>query len=198
MSTKLNADYWNQRYLNNQTGWDIGHAAPALVQYAKQLASKDLKILIPGCGNAHEAVALAQLGFTDITLLDFAPLAIQSVQKKISELNLLHVVHLVCEDFFIHQGRYDIILEQTFFCALNPQLRKDYALKMYDLLKPKGKLAGLLFDFPLTDEGPPFGGSKQEYLNWFEPNFTIQTMEKANNSIEPRAGRELFFILKKG
>jgi thiopurine S-methyltransferase len=58
-------------------------------------------------------------------------------------------------------------------------------------------MAGLLFKFPLTQEGPPFGGSEEEYKNYFEPYFEINTMEEAYNSIAPRKDKELFFILKK-
>jgi thiopurine S-methyltransferase len=68
---------------------------------------------------------------------------------------------------------------------------------MPKLLKENGKLAGLLFNFPLTQEGPPFGGSKEEYLRLFEPNFNVKVMEPCHNSIKPREGRELFFILQK-
>lgn len=67
---------------------------------------------------------------------------------------------------------------------------------MASLLNPKGKLAGLLFDFPLTTEGPPFGGSATEYLNLFSDKFTIKTLEKAHNSIKPRQNKELFFIFE--
>jgi hypothetical protein len=47
---------------------------------------------------------------------------------------------------------------------------------MASLLNPKGKLVGLLFDFPLTTEGPPFGGSTSEYLNLFSDKFNIKTL----------------------
>ncbi|MDX1334071.1 MAG: SAM-dependent methyltransferase, partial [Robiginitalea sp.] len=101
-------------------------------------------------------------------------------------------------DFFeFNEGPFDLVLEHTFFCALPPDLRPQYAEKMAGLLKKGGKLAGLLFDFPLTEEGPPFGGSREEYLRLFEPFFEIRILEEARNSIPPRAGRELFFIFEK-
>jgi hypothetical protein len=65
---------------------------------------------------------------------------------------------------------------------------------MNTLLHDNGKLVGLLFDFPLTEEGPPFGGSKNEYKALFEPYFSIKTLEKAYNSIKPRENKELFLI----
>ena len=68
---------------------------------------------------------------------------------------------------------------------------------MYDLLNTNGKLVGLLFDFELTEEGPPFGGSLIEYIQLFYAKFNIKVFEKCYNSIKPREGRELFFIFEK-
>ncbi|NQX93205.1 MAG: SAM-dependent methyltransferase, partial [Flavobacteriales bacterium] len=101
------------------------------------------------------------------------------------------------EDFFAHQGGYDLILEQTFFCALDPSLRDKYVAKMHDLLNPGGILAGVLFNFPLTEKGPPFGGNEEMYKDHFSKKLEIKKMETCYNSIPPRAGNELFFELKK-
>ncbi|MCB0465100.1 MAG: SAM-dependent methyltransferase, partial [Aequorivita sp.] len=105
--------------------------------------------------------------------------------------NLLHT------DFFELEDTFDLILEQTFFCALEPSLREEYVNKMDKLLKPNGKLVGLLFNIPLNDDKPPFGGNKEEYLSLFEDKFRIETMGVAYNSIPQRAGNELFFMLSK-
>jgi hypothetical protein len=88
-------------------------------------------------------------------------------------------------------------LEQTFFCALLPEIRKKYVSKMHQLLKPEGKLVGLLFNIPLNDNKPPFGGNESEYRSLFEEKFKIEKMETAYNSIPPRAGSELFFMVTK-
>jgi hypothetical protein len=68
---------------------------------------------------------------------------------------------------------------------------------MAAILKPKGKISGLLFQFPLTEKGTPFGGSKQEYLGLFSKLFYIKTLETAYNSIKPRKESELFIIFEK-
>jgi len=99
--------------------------------------------------------------------------------------------------FFEHEGNYDLILEQTFFCALDPELREKYVEKVTALLNPRAKIAGVLFQFPLTEVGPPFGGSKEEYRTLFQNQFEIKTLETANNSIKPRLGNELFLSLSK-
>ena len=55
-------------------------------------------------------------------------------------------IRIVNENFFYHQGKYDLILEQTFFCALDPSLREKYVEKCYDLLNDDGKIAGVFFN----------------------------------------------------
>ncbi len=68
---------------------------------------------------------------------------------------------------------------------------------MHELLTERGKISGLLFNFPLTEEGPPFGGSVEEYINLFSNTFSIKTLKLAYNSIKPRANKELFFTFEK-
>ncbi|MGA9239206.1 methyltransferase domain-containing protein [Robiginitalea sp.] len=193
---KLNKAYWQERYEARKTGWDMGMVSPPLSAYIDQLKDKDLNILLPGAGMGYEAVYLAESGFDSLTVLDIAPYPLESLKKRLPP--SFRPEYLVEADFFDFEGGpFDLVLEHTFFCALPPQLRPQYALKMNALLRPGGKLAGLLFDFPLTSDGPPFGGSKEEYEQLFAPYFHIQVLERATNSITPRQGSELFFIFEK-
>ena len=194
LKNHLNKEYWESRYMESQTGWDIGYASPALIEYADQLPSKDLRILIPGAGYGHEAESLLNAGFTNITVIDLSGSALQRLQQRIPATDSLKIIE---GDFFEHSGIYDRILEQTFFCALDPGLRPDYVRHSYHLLASGGKLTGLFFDFPITEQGPPFGGSKSEYTNLFSEYFRIKTLERCYNSIKPRAGKELFAIFEK-
>lgn len=192
----LNKEYWQQRYVNRQTGWDLGGVSPPIAAYADQLEDKDQKILLPGAGRGYEAEYLYRNGFEQLTVVDIAPYPLENLRERLPE--AFPESRLVESDFFeFNEGPFDLVLEHTFFCALPPDLRPRYAEKMASLLKDEGKLAGLLFDFPLTEEGPPFGGSREEYLRLFEPFFEIHILEEARNSIPPRAGRELFFIFEK-
>ena len=190
----FNAEYWQNRYLNNETGWDVKEITVPLKDYIDQLKDKNLSILIPGAGNGYEYEYLIENGFNNVTVIDIAEQPLTNIKNRVKN----HVAeNLVCDDFFNHEKKYDLIIEQTFFCALNPSLRDKYVEKMHELLNPKGKLIGLLFQFPLTEEGPPFGGSENEYIKLFSNNFKIRTLETAYNSIKPREGRELFFIFEK-
>lgn len=190
----LSKEFWDNKYQLNKTGWDIGYVSTPLKEYFKQLTNTDLAILIPGAGNSYEAEYLYNKGFKNIDVLDISNQPLENIKKRLPYFPKNQLIH---QDFFNHNKQYDLIVEQTFFCALHPSLRKFYATKMYSLLKPKGKLAGLLFNFELTADGPPFGGDLSEYLALFSSIFEINKLETCYNSIEPREGKELFFIFEK-
>jgi SAM-dependent methyltransferase len=191
---QFNENYWNNRYLQQQTGWDLQQASLPLKKYIDQLVDKTISILIPGCGNAHEAAYLAQNGFTNITLIDIAPALVATLQQKLQHYSQIHIIQ---GDFFEHVGSYDLILEQTFFCAIEPSLRQEYVVVMHQLLSNTGKLVGVLFDTIFEKEGPPFGGSAAEYKSLFESYFTMHQFEACYNSYSKRQGTELFVILQK-
>ena len=191
----FNAKFWKDKYLNNTTGWDIGYISTPLKEYFEQLENKDLNILIPGCGNGYEAEFLHNRGFKNVFILDIAEQPLENFSKRVPN---FHKEHLIHGDFFNHNGTYDLIIEQTFFCALNPILRNNYTEKVSQLLVNDGKLVGLLFDLPLTEQGPPFGGSINEYIKTFSPFFRIKTLEKSYNSINERLDKELFIIFEAG
>lgn len=190
----LNKEYWDDKYEQNTTGWNIGYISTPIKTYIDQLSNKKLKILIPGAGNSYEAEYLWKLGFKNLFVLDIAKQPLLNFKERVPDFPDSHLIH---KDFFDLEDTYDLIIEQTFFCALYPRLRQDYAKKMSDLLSNKGKLVGLLFDFELTTEGPPFGGDKEEYITHFKDLFKIKILERSHNSIKPRMNRELFFIFEK-
>jgi methyl halide transferase len=195
MTDILDAKYWDNRYQQEQTQWDIGSISSPLKSYIDQLTNKNQSILIPGCGNSYEAAYLVNNGFTNITLVDLSP----SLTKKLRirfEKELNHTIKIITGDFFELDGKWDLVLEQTFFCALDPVLRTNYVQKMHSLLNEGGRVAGVLFNREF-EGGPPFGGSKEEYQVLFETLFTIRTMDPCYNSIKPREGSELFFIAVK-
>jgi methyl halide transferase len=193
-SKTLSSDYWDNLYKNNETGWDIGYSAPALKEYIDQFPGKSIAILIPGCGNAYEAEYLLAQGFTNVTLIDIVPSLTAELEKKfVNELGKR--IHIVTGDFFKHEAKYDLILEQTFLSALHPSLRPQYVDKMHALLVKGGHLAGVLFSKAFDEEGPPFGGTAQEYTTMFENKFLIKTIAPCYNSIERRNGNEVFINL---
>ena len=192
----LNTDkeYWNSKYIANQTGWDIGEVSTPIKEYIDQIDNKEVDILIPGCGNAWEGEYLTNQGFGNAHLIDISDEAISRFQRRVPYFPAHKIYN---EDFFTHSKKYDLIIEQTFFSALHPTMREDYAKQMHNLLKPNGKLVGLLFGIDLYEDHPPYGGNREEYLSLFSPYFNIKVLDMAHNSIKPRSGNELFLILER-
>ena len=187
---KFDKNYWEARWSEGQTAWDTRSATEPIVAYFEQVNDKNSKILIPGCGNAHEAVYLFNSGFKNVYICDWAEQPLIAFAEKMPD---FPKEQLVCANFFdLQLMDFDFIVEQTFFCALDPSLRPEYTRKVRSILKPGGKLVGLLFNFPLTESGPPFGGSKEEYQSYFSPLFENVFIEACYNSIKPRAGSEYF------
>ena len=194
----LDKDYWANRYQTGEIGWDAGTITTPIKAYIDHLietkTDKNLKILIPGAGSGHEAAYLWAQGFHNIFVCDWAEEAISRYKNDVPE---FPKSQLIIGDFFELDGQFDLIIEQTFFCALDPQLRPQYAQKMAELLRTEGVLSGVLFGKTFPFQGPPFGGDRAEYAHYFEPYFDILIMENCYNSIQPRAETELWIKLKK-
>ena len=193
MENTLNQTYWDDRYQENNIGWDIGHVSPPLKICIDQIKDKNAAILIPGAGNAYEAAYLLSEEFTNITIIDIAPSVVIKLQEKYKN---YPAIKIISGDFFEHEMKFDIILEQTFFCAIDPDLREAYAQQTHDLLRPKGKIIAILFDRSF-EGGPPYGGSKEEYIQLFTTKFNILFLEANQQSIPQRMGSELFGVFEK-
>ncbi|MGG5601206.1 methyltransferase [Myroides sp. DF42-4-2] len=194
MTKELNKAYWEDRYRNQEAKWNAKSITTPLQAYIDQLTQTERSILVPGVGHGHELLYLHRKGFTSSVGIDLTAIAMEETAKEHAD---FPVDHVIIGDFFAHEGQYDLILEQTFFCSLPMEKREDYVKKMYELLRPNGKLVGVLFDAFFEQLGPPFGGDRETYKALFEPYFTLEVMEPAFNSIKPRQDRELFIILKK-
>lgn len=190
----LSKEFWDNRYKNNDTGWDLGTISSPLKTYFDQLTDKNLKILIPGGGNSYEAEYLHYNGFKNVYVVDLSKTALDNFKKRVPSFPSTHMIY---DNFFNLEISFDLIIEQTFFCAIDPNLRFSYSKKVSELLCKNGKLVGLLFDDTFSNDTPPFGGSKIEYLGYFQPYFEILIMETAYNSHPKRANRELFFMVQK-
>jgi len=190
----LDEHFWTQRYENLEIGWDIGGISNPIKEFADTLTSYDLRILIHGAGNAYEAEYLFKKGFNHVFVVDIARPPLDSFIRRVPDFPSNQLIHV---DFFQHHGKYDLIIEQTFFCAIDPSLRPAYATKMHELLVENGMLCGLLFDDPMNATSPPFGGSMDEYRTYFEPFFFFDKFQKCNNSILPRKGKEMWMELRR-
>mmetsp|Transcript_43212 Transcript_43212/g.101625 ORF Transcript_43212/g.101625 Transcript_43212/m.101625 type:complete len:219 (+) Transcript_43212:65-721(+) len=144
--------------------FDIGKPSPTLVMALSQRSyavSQDSVALVPGCGRAYDALALAEHGFSKVIAIDIAPSAVKAAQVELeaADADIARRVDAQVGDFFTLQGEYDFIWDCTFLCALPPELREQWAATMRRLLKPTGSLLQCVY--PIAPEkdpnvGPPY------------------------------------------
>jgi hypothetical protein len=191
---RFTEEYWDNLYLTGDTDWDIGYVSTPLKEYIDQLKEKSIRVLLPGAGKGYEAEYLYNNKFHNTFLLDWSGKAIEKFKRRVPDFPKENIIQ---ENFFSHRKRYNLILEQTFLCSIPIEDRYEYVKQMYNLLYSRGKVVGVLFDYDFGKPYPPFGGTNNDYEKLFAPYFLIKLMDRCYNSIKPRMGRELFFILQK-
>ncbi len=190
--------FWEDIYLADDAGWDLGGITPAIESIADTITPG--KVCILGCGRGYDAVMFAKKGFK-VTAVDFAPSAIKSVKGLALEANV--IVRAIQDDIFSltpeYSNTFDTIIEQTCFCAINPNRRLEYVRLVKALLKQGGKLIGLWFplDKTLKEGGPPYGTTVEEVKSIFNHGWIIKREEFPHLSIPSRKGREKLIIFKK-
>jgi len=193
------AFFWNTKYKNNDTSWDIGEATPIFINWSKSLKSNQ-KILVPGAGNGHDALYLASLDH-EVYALDFSKNAINNIQNQASVKSIS--INTICKDFFnldkAYNNYFDVIVEYTFFCAIPINKRTDYIKKIYNLLNSNGIFVAILLPInkPLSEGGPPYGVNINKTISDFKEYFNIIEIDKSPISITPRKDNEVFVILSK-
>ena len=190
--------FWDEKYLLQNTGWDLKGPTPVFENIAKTISKGKLCIL--GCGKGYDAILFAENDFK-VTAVDFAPEAIKSlnnlVNKKPENLKVLQKdIFKLNKDFFEY---FDYVIEQTCFCAIHPSRRLNYIQLVTNILKKNGKLIGLWFplDKNISEAGPPYGISVKEIKSYFNKKWKVEKEEFSKLSVSSRTGREKLIIFKK-
>lgn len=192
------SEFWEQRFREGRTRWDLGGPTPVFVQL---LEGKDApppgKILVPGCGNGHDVLLFARHGFEALGV-DFAPTAVENATRAAREAGLADKARFERANIFDvgerHAGQFDYVLERACFCAIDPVDRERYVETMARVLKPGGRLFALFFRGP-KDGGPPFAASEEELRASFAPHFEFERLDPTVES--DLGGGEQFGILRR-
>ncbi|MEM1414552.1 MAG: methyltransferase [Myxococcota bacterium] len=151
---------WEDAWAEGRTRWDAGAPAPVLLGLLREEAlgaPAGRRALVPGCGSGYDVFAFAAAGFEAVGL-DVAPTAGERFEVLRAERGLANA-RIEIGDAFAHEGRYDVVWDYTFCCALDPAERPRWAALMERLLAPGGVLATLIFPAmhaPPDYEGPPW------------------------------------------
>jgi SAM-dependent methyltransferase len=191
---------WQRRYEQNDTPWDKGAPAPALVHFLRRglIAGR---VLVPGSGRGHEVRAIAAQPGCSVVGLDLAPSATaearQLAQKKAPGLK----AEFITADFLDLppelRDSFDWLVEHTCFCALEPALRPDYVRAAASALRKGGKIFGIFYLNPDVETGPPFAISKEGLAALFDPYFMLVEEAPPAESFPGRENREWIRLLQK-
>jgi SAM-dependent methyltransferase len=179
-------EFWSSRYSAAKTPWDLHDVPPPLRTFLAQSHNRG-RVLIPGCGSGYEVRAFHEAGF-DVTAVDFAPAAIDRARAVLGEL----AEHVKLADFFTYdfgEKQFDLIYERTFLCALPPTRWRDYVVRMAELLKPEGRLAGI-FLYGEESDPPPFPMREPHAEDLFGQTFRLICSERIPESLPVFNGME--------
>jgi methyl halide transferase len=191
---------WQRRYEQDDTPWDKGAPAPALVSYLRE---SDISghVLVPGCGRGHEVRALGMQPNCTVVGLDLSPAAIAKASQLAANSKAAASASFLVGDFFRlpseMTGSFDWLVEHTCFCAIEPEWRPDYVLAASSALRTGGKIFGIFYLNPHTESGPPFAVSREELAELFDPHFTLLAQWLPSESFPGRENRELARIMQK-
>lgn len=177
------SSYWEQRYQEGRTGWDLGGPTPLFVDVLKQASDGALqplppgRILVVGCGRGHDVLLFARYGF-DALGVDFAPSAVQAGMAAAQAARLVERARFLEANMFDlpqqYPSHFDYVLERACYCAVDPGDRRRYVAAVAALLKPGGRVLGQFFLGPQRRPGPPFATSVEEIRMFFADSFEVE------------------------
>src|SRR5207302_10395320 len=151
------------RYASGRTPWQLDHVPARLDVFIRSLRPRS-NILGPGCGQDYRTIDAFRRAGHNTTAIDFSPIAVESTRKALIGFD----DKIVLGDFFSYHfeaAPFDVVYERTFLCSLPPSSWKDYAVRVAELLRTAGTLAGLFFYGTESDPPPyPLTESKAEEI----------------------------------
>ncbi|XP_016471121.1 putative thiol methyltransferase 2 isoform X1 [Nicotiana tabacum] len=183
---------WEKCWEKGLTPWDLGQPTPILVDLHQRGALPKGRALVPGCGSGHDVVAIA-CPERFVVGLDVSENAIKQATKLFSSSKRAEYFAFLEADFFTWRPThlFDLIFDYTFFCAIEPEMRAQWASRIRDLLKPDGELITLIFPISDHEGGPPYKVSVSDYEEVLHPlGIRAESIVENNLAIPPRRGRE--------
>lgn len=210
MTDDLNsAAYWDAAYHDERDGWDMGTPTPVFADLLMRfgmdfsaLGDRDYaalnrppRVLMPCSGRGYDALLFAGGGW-DVTAVDFAEHPLRWLRREAEHAGL--PVEVLQEDMFAlaerFPQRYDLLVEYTCVCAIDPDRRQEFVDFAHSVLRPDGTLMALLFPVDGRPGGPPFSIDVEEFKEQMAAHFTLVHESTPETSVKPRRGRERLLL----
>ncbi|KAF9003215.1 S-adenosyl-L-methionine-dependent methyltransferase [Cyathus striatus] len=197
---------WDDAWKAKITPWDAGDTQPPLKEAISALSLPDVgRALVPGCGSGYDVLYIASTLGWEAVGFDISETAVEKAKMNLSSKS--HVPN--AEKVKFEQGnffslkvpddkKFDLVYDYTFFVAIPPKLRPDWAKQMASLIKPCGYLITLVFPIdPPTELGPPFFVRPEHYVELLGENFERVLDKDPEISLSHHVGRERLVIWKR-
>jgi methyl halide transferase len=198
------AEFWDDAYRSKRDGWDMGTPTPVFVHILERFGADFRSIggpdyrnsvpppsaALPCSGRGYDALIFSQHGF-DVTAIDFSSEAMDYLLPH-GETNPR--LRLLQADLFTlgetHAGQFDLVVEYTCVCAIDPMRRAELVDTTHRMLAPGGHALMLLFPVDGRPGGPPFAIDVDEWKALMSSHFDLTFEVTPENSVKPRRGRE--------
>jgi len=187
---------WNEAWRAGRTPWDEGKSPPALHELLERGRVPSGRIFVPGCGTGYDLATLARED-REVVGLDLSEIARDAFEREHPELP--GKVRYEVADFFTFEdgAAFDFAWDYTFFCALDPERRPDWAATMTRSLAPGAVLATLIFPFedPISDrQGPPWPINTDVVRAALSDAFELVEARRVSESHPGREGQEVLAL----
>ena len=190
--------FWSRLYAEGHDGWEMGRAAPPrerwVAAHPELVAGK--RALVVGSGRGHEARLLARAG-AHVVAVDFAPVAVAEARALAAREGV--AVDFRERDVFalrLDLERYELVLEHTFYCAIDPARREEYLAVVADVMLPGGTFVGLFWEHGRPG-GPPYTTTRAELDARLARHFDLVAYEQPTDSVATRLGQEHLLTLRR-
>jgi SAM-dependent methyltransferase len=174
---------WNNHYVAGRTPWDLGRPHPELQRRLDRDSGLGTgvvgRVVVPGAGNGHDAVALAHAGWS-VTAVDVA----DAVEGRLTSVLEPHDGRVIIADALDVDDRepFDLVFDHTFFCAIDPDRRPDFGSLCRRVLAPGGSVVSIVFPIgrPASVGGPPWAIEPDTVALALGSRFRLADLSEAN------------------
>ncbi len=188
----MEADFWHERWENNQIAFHEGEANVLLVKHFKALSlEQDQRVFLPLCGKTNDIAWLLSQGYRVIGS-ELSELAIQQlfeeleVEPEITELDKFKRyqvtgLEILVGDFFELTGellgKVDAIYDRAALVALPEPMRQQYTKHLAEITQNQKQLViSFVYDQTCLD-GPPFSVIDEEVKQHYADIYELTLLE---------------------
>lgn len=184
----MQANFWHQKWANNETGFHLPEANPLLIKFFSKLQlEQGARVFLPLCGKTLDIAWLLAQGYR-IAGAELSTVAIESLFKSlhltpnIKTLDEITYYSATNIDMFVGDifkltptilGAVDAVYDRAALVALPDETRKLYTAHLQKLSKQAPQLLICVEYDQTCHAGPPFSISASEVKQHYQANFDI-------------------------